>query len=102
MTRLSAHRRGYTRRWQAIAHEAIEAHVRVNGWTCPGWGVPAHPSRDLTADHELAVARGGLSTVANLGPVLCRGCNARKGSRPPVRVQLTLDAAVARTERDAA
>lgn len=91
MTRPSAHRRGYTRGWQAITRDAIAVHVRVYGWTCPGWGVPAHRSADLTLDHELPVSRGGLSTRANAGAVLCRACNSRKGATPPPRVQLTFD-----------
>jgi HNH endonuclease len=90
MTRPSAHRRGYTRRWQSVVRYAIEVHVRLFGWTCPGWGVPSHHSVDLTGDHELALSLGGLSSAANV-QILCRSCNARKGNRPPVRVQLTLD-----------
>lgn len=90
MSRPSACRRGYDRRWQAVVSAAVEVHVRIFGWTCPGWGVPAHHSTDLTGDHELALALGGLSTPGNV-QVLCRGCNARKGSRPVTRVQLTLE-----------
>src|SRR5688572_13159558 len=44
MTRPSACRRGYTRGWQRIVRNAIEVHVRLYGWTCPGYGVPAHHS----------------------------------------------------------
>lgn len=69
---------------------ALEIHIRLYGWTCPGWGVPAHHSTDLTGDHDLALALGGLSAPGNVR-ILCRGCNSRKGNRPPVRVQLTLD-----------
>ena len=101
MTRPSAHRRGYTRSWRAIVRAAIEVHVRLYGWTCPGWGVPAHYSTDLTGDHDLALALGGLSTRGNVR-VLCRSCNARKGNRPPVRVQLSLDAALAGAYREGA
>jgi 5-methylcytosine-specific restriction endonuclease McrA len=96
--RASASRRGYGRRWQAIVREAIQVHVRIFGWTCPGWGVASHYSTDLTGDHELALALGGLSTPANCR-VLCRGCNARKGSRPAPRTQLTLDAALVELTR---
>ncbi|GII88263.1 hypothetical protein Ssi03_62530 [Sphaerisporangium siamense] len=53
--------------------------ARYGNW-CPGYGVPAHPARDLTADHITAVAAGGRED----GPltVLCVSCNARKGTRP--------------------
>lgn len=63
------------RRAQAVADWVAE-----HGHWCPGYGVPAHPSTDLTADHSLAVAHGGAQ-----GPldVLCRPCNARKGAREP-------------------
>ena len=56
---------------------ADDAHVETHGYWCPGWGVPAHESTDLTADHVTAVANGGGS-----GPlaVLCRSCNSRKAA----------------------
>ena len=92
MTRPSAHRRGYTRRWRAIVRDALEVHVRLNGWTCPGYGIPGHYSADLTGDHELPVSRGGLTTRTNT-QILCRACNSRKRDRPPIRVQMTLDLA---------
>jgi len=50
--------------WPRISRMAIAQHVAACGWTCPGWRVPAHPSADLTLDHQ----RG----------VMCRACNARK------------------------
>jgi len=90
MSRPSACRRGYDRRWRSIVGDAIEVHVRIFGWTCPGWGIPAHHTADLTGDHELALALGGRSTPANV-QILCRACNARKGSRPVVTEQLTLE-----------
>lgn len=89
--RPSAHRRGYDRSWRAIVRQAIEVHVRIHGWTCPGWGTPAHHSSDLTGDHELPLALGGRTTKANV-QILCRGCNSRKGRQPGQRTQLTLDA----------
>lgn len=71
-------RAGYTNRERLRRAEVVTLHVALNGWTCPGWGVEPHPSRDLTADHVEAVAAGG----AEDGPlrVLCRACNARKGA----------------------
>lgn len=43
---------------------------------CPGYGVPAHESDDLTADHVVAVHAGGAEQ--GLLTVLCRSCNGRK------------------------
>ncbi|SKF61371.1 Uncharacterised protein [Mycobacteroides abscessus subsp. abscessus] len=57
---------------------AVAEHVARLGWVCPGYGVPAHESRDLTADHVLAVANGGGDGAL---AVLCRPCNSRKGAR---------------------
>ena len=58
---------------------AVRTHVAEHGHWCPGWGVAAHESDDLTADHVDPVAAGG----AEDGPlaVLCRTCNGRKGAR---------------------
>lgn len=55
---------------------AVARHRAAYGDWCPGYGVPAHPSSDLTADHVVSVARGGDAR----GPlqVLCRRCNGRK------------------------
>jgi 5-methylcytosine-specific restriction endonuclease McrA len=78
--------RGY--RWRQVRRIALGIHVQLYGWTCPGWGVPAHHSYDLTGDHALPLAAGGLSTPANV-TVLCRSCNSRKGSAV-VREQLVL------------
>jgi 5-methylcytosine-specific restriction enzyme A len=56
---------------------AVDAHVATHGWICPGTRtVPPHPSHDLTADHLLPIAYGGLES----GPLVvrCRGCNTRR------------------------
>lgn len=58
---------------------AVTAWVDVNGWVCPGWERPEHPSTDLTAAHSTAVARGGVGSALF---VLCRSCNARQGVDP--------------------
>jgi 5-methylcytosine-specific restriction enzyme A len=62
---------------------AVTAWVNANGWVCPGYLVPSHASRDLTADHVQPVSLGGNS-YGDLG-VLCRSCNTRKGGRNRVR-----------------
>lgn len=56
---------------------AVQTHRSQYGDVCPGYNRPAHPSSDLTADHSIpwsAVGPGFLT-------VLCRSCNARKGTR---------------------
>lgn len=58
---------------------AVSRWVRDNGWTCPGYERDPHPSKDLTAAHSRAVARGGTSST--LG-VLCRSCNSRQWVKP--------------------
>lgn len=57
----------------------VAAWREAHGDWCPGHGVPGHQSSDLTADHVQAVANGGPADGALA--VLCRPCNARKGSR---------------------
>ncbi|MFI1520636.1 HNH endonuclease [Kitasatospora cineracea] len=76
----SATQRGYDSQWQRTARRAVAAHRQQYGDWCPGHGVPAHPSSDLTADHVVPLSKGGASTAENT-LVLCRGCNARKGNR---------------------
>jgi 5-methylcytosine-specific restriction enzyme A len=57
----------------------VDAWVRDNGPVCPGYGIPPHPSTDLTADHVVSVASGG--SEAGALSVLCRSCNGRKRQR---------------------
>lgn len=62
--------------WTATSRKVRDAWVEANGWVCPGYQRDPHPSRDLTTDHVTAGTRDdGLS-------VLCRSCNASKGSYP--------------------
>lgn len=75
------HNRVYdTAAWKRASREAIDAHVKVFGWVCPGFGRPAHPSRDLTAGHPIALANGGAPIQAGL-IVECRSCGSRRGAR---------------------
>ena len=61
--------------WRKLRTATLAAwRSRYGNW-CPGFGVDAHASADLTVDH---VDPGSLS--AGVG-VLCRSCNARKGNR---------------------
>lgn len=76
-------------RWRKLSGFVIRAHVRRNGWRCPGYGRDAHPSHDLTADHrvplaQLMLAGANLWDPANLA-VLCRSCNGRKAAAPATR-----------------
>lgn len=57
---------------------AVAAYRAEHGDVCPGYGRPAHPSNDLTADHTLARARGGGPTTPL--EVLCRRCNSARGA----------------------
>jgi len=70
----------------------VEEWINTVGYWCPGWGVPAHQAVDLTADHAVAVARGGPEN----GPlqVLCNRCNSRKRDRPESygRTRLAIEA----------
>ncbi len=62
--------------WRKRSKRDIAEHVARHGWWCPGYDVPAHPSRDLTDDHVDPLALGGALLGAT--QVLCRGCNTRK------------------------
>jgi 5-methylcytosine-specific restriction endonuclease McrA len=54
---------------------AVTTWIATHGWHCPGYGTPAHPSHDLTADHLIPRSQGGIGSARG---VLCRQCNARK------------------------
>ena len=75
------HNRAYdTGEWRRRRAEAIAAHVRRFGWRCLGDAVHgAHDTRDLTADHPVALANGGTHDQ-ELG-VMCRAANSRKRDR---------------------
>lgn len=57
----------------------VAEHIAQHGYVCPGYGVPSHPSTDLTADHITPVSRGGSEEGGPLR-VLCRSCNSRRGA----------------------
>jgi hypothetical protein len=57
----------------------VASWVAVRGWVCPGYERPEHESRDLTAAHSVAVARGGRDSRLS---VLCRSCNSRQALNP--------------------
>ena len=69
----SAHARGYTRRWQAIARTFYgqPCHYKFPG-VCTGIAD--------TCDHVIPKARGGTDDLANLVPA-CRACNSAKRDR---------------------
>lgn len=76
--------------WRRASAAAIAAWVKVHGWVCPGFGVPAHPSRDLTAGHGVALANGG-DLVQDRIIVECRSCGGRRGAdRPEPSIGLTV------------
>lgn len=75
-----ANARHYTYAWQRAARAAIAAHIEAHGYSCPGWGVPPHPARDLTGDHPTALKNGGAPLPETIN-ILCRSCNSRKRDR---------------------
>src|SRR5574343_540809 len=78
----ATHNRAYdTPAWRRTRRAILARWVRAHGYWCPGWARDAHPARDLTVDHTVALASGGgMFDPDNLG-VLCRSCNGRKGAR---------------------
>ena len=68
-------------RWRKLAARTVQQHVARYGWVCPGWKRPPHPSRQLSADHRVALAAGGEPFEATNVGVLCRSCNTAKGKR---------------------
>jgi hypothetical protein len=80
--RLKDAKRGGHGDWRKRA-AAVAEHREQVGEVCPGWGVPPHsviPPNKLSADHAVAVARGGSLQPAHYG-VLCVECNSRKRDR---------------------
>lgn len=65
--------------------QAVDLHVQTKGLTCPGWiegGRAPHlvsSRRELSADHDDAVAAGGDPQGALV--VRCIPCNGAKGAR---------------------
>lgn len=76
--------RGYGRQHRAITARVVARWVSEHGWVCPGWQIPAHPVPPGGLEGEHVIPRSVRPDLA-LDPsnysVLCRVCNARKGSR---------------------
>ncbi len=70
-------------RWTRLSRRMIARHVGEFGWVCPGDGPehPAHPSRDLTTDHRLALEEGGAPFDPTNTRILCRSQNSANGAR---------------------
>jgi 5-methylcytosine-specific restriction endonuclease McrA len=81
--------RGYGPEWRRLRAEAIARQPYCT--TCGS-------RQDLTADHIVPLALGGLGTRSNV-QVLCRPCNSRKRDRLPAYHPMTLDAATAARRR---
>jgi 5-methylcytosine-specific restriction protein A len=82
-TRPTSRAKQTRQRWatKQAAAAAVRRWVQTNGWVCPGWNRPPHPSRDLTADHATPLTNGGHPTdPANLTVCYCRPCNSSKGA----------------------
>lgn len=80
VTRAKRERRPYTNRERERRADVVQTWRATVGDWCPGFGVPAHHSMDLTADHPTAVGAGGSESQSL--SVLCRSCNGRKSDRP--------------------
>lgn len=63
--------RGYDAAWRRLSRAAILAQP---------WCSRCYATADLTADHIVPLAAGGLSVIENV-QVLCRTCNGRKAGR---------------------
>ena len=70
-------------RWTRLSKRMIARHVGQYGYQCPGDGSkhPAHPTRDLTLDHVLALVDGGAPFDPANTRVLCRSRNSANGAR---------------------
>ena len=70
-------------RWTRLSKRMIARHVGQHGYVCPGDGPehPAHPTRDLTLDHVLALTDGGAPFDPANTRVLCRSRNSANGAR---------------------
>jgi hypothetical protein len=70
-------------RWTALSRRMIARHVGQYGWICPGDGLehPAHPTRDLTTDHVLAIDDGGAPFDPANTRILCKSWNSTLGAR---------------------
>jgi len=70
-------------RWTRLSKRKIARHVGQYGYVCPGDRPehPAHPTRDLTLDHVLALTDGGAPFDPANTRVLCRSRNSANGAR---------------------
>lgn len=78
----TARRQRSTSAWTRASRQAIAAHVARHGWRCLGDDHhEAHDTRDLTADHEHALALGG--DLTGVLTVRCRSSNSARGAGNP-------------------
>ena len=74
----------YNRLHYKIKKQTVERWVRIHGWVCPGYQIPAHPVQPGGLDGEHIIPRSIRPDLAyepsNYG-VLCQACNTRKGNR---------------------
>ena len=85
----SAAARGYDARYRRLRKQVIDAHLARFGQVCPGYGgVAPHTATraDLSVDHILPLADGGLNELSNF-QVICITCNKRKGRGHDVAVE---------------
>jgi 5-methylcytosine-specific restriction endonuclease McrA len=70
-------------RWARLSKRMVARYVGQYGYVCPGDGPehPAHPTRDLTLDHVVALIDGGAPFDPANTRVLCRSRNSANGAR---------------------
>lgn len=77
---LTTGEKGYDGDWERLRAWSVHRHVLRFGWTCPGFMVPPHVSRDLQGHHRIPLSEGGESTVANTA-IYCSSCHGRLHAR---------------------
>ncbi len=71
---------GYDGDWERLRWWCLRKHIQLHGWNCPGYEIPAHPSRHLAGHHRVPLNEGGLSTASNV-EIYCESCHARLHAR---------------------
>ena len=74
----------YNRLHGRLKRQTVERWVRMYGWICPGYRIPAHPvpPGGLEGEHIIPRSvRPDLAYDPSNYSVLCHVCNVRKGNK---------------------
>ena len=74
----------YTRLHKKLKDRAVAQWVRMYGWVCPGYRIPAHPVQPGGLEGEHIIPRSlrpDLAYEPSNYAVLCRVCNSRKSDK---------------------